>query len=1441
MSCVDQLAQPEPECSSDFNPTILFHALRDGIGSLVAKKGWFGAWGLLAVVFCLSAPLSAQTTGTSGNFTYSDNGIYITITDYPTDAVGDVAIPATINGKPVTKIGDNAFSFCTGLTSVSIPTSVTSIENFAFSNCAELTSISIPASVTSIGYGAFSGCAGLVSFSVDAANPNYSSSDGVFFNKLQTSLIQYPGGKSGPYTIPSSVTTIGSNAFSGCTGLTSVEIPAGVTSIVSYAFNGCTGLVAFSVDAANPNYSSLDGVLFDQLQTSLIKYPAGKSGAYTIPSSVTTIEYGAFSGCARLTSISIPSSVTTIGVQAFSDCTGLASVSIPSSITTISERAFSGCIALTSVPIPSSVTTIEVQAFYRCAGLTNVAIPSSVTTIGEASFSGCTGLTSVSIPSSVTTIGGNTFSDCTGLTGVSIPSSVTTIGNFAFSGCTGLTNVSIPSGVTTIESYAFSDCTGLTSVAIPSSVTTIESYAFSDCTSLTSVSIPSGVTSIGSSAFSGCTALVSFSVDAANPNYSSLDGVLFNKLQTSLIQCPAGKSGAYAIPSSVTNIGSYAFYGCTGLTDVSIPSGVTTIGSYAFYGCTGLTDVSIPSGVLTLGDNAFYSCTGLTGISIPSSVTTIGSNAFYGCTALVSFSLDAANPNYSSLGGVLFNKLQTSLIQYPGSKSGPYTIPSGVTTIGSNAFSQCTGLTSVSIPSSVTSIDDSPFFGCTGLVSISVDAANPNYSSLGGVLFNKLQTSLIRYPAGMSGVYTAPSSVTSISDSAFYGCIGLTSVSIPSSVTTIESYAFFGCTGLTSVSIPSGVSNIGSLAFFGCNGLTNVAIPSSVTNIGFSAFANCASLVSVSVDAANPNYSSLDGVLFNKPQTLLIACPAGKSGAYTIPSGVSRIADRAFSECTKLTSVSIPSGVSLIGGGAFSGCTGLTSVSIPSSVTTIEYYAFYGCLNLTRAIFTGNAPAVDYFVFAQTANGFTLYYLSGSSGFTSPTWHGYPTALLSAPTTGISDDFTYSDDGTSITITDYPTDAVGAVEIPSTINGKPVTSIGDYAFSGCYGLTSVSIPSSVTSIGSYAFYFCTELTSVSIPSSVTSIANGAFSVCVGLVSFSVDAANPNYSSLGGVLFNKLQTSLIQYPGGKSGAYTIPSSVTSIADEAISSCINLTSVLIPSSVTSIGSYGLYGCPELKRAIFKGDAPTLGSDAFTQSANGLTIYYINGSLGFSSPTWEGYPAFPMEQPQLTGSPPTTTGTLGVSYYYSCTATGVPPPAFSVTSGTLPDGLSISSTGVISGTPTVAGTFSGTITATNEAAPDATQAFTITINTALQTWRQTYFGTTANTGTAADSAVSNLDGLPNLIEYALGGTPTVANSAIPPKLGTVTIDDETYLTLTFTPQRSDITYTIEVSGDLTGDWTSIPLSGLLTMGQTYTHTDTIAVATGAPRFIRLSVSGQ
>jgi hypothetical protein len=218
-------------------------------------------------------------------------------------------------------------------------------------------------------------------------------------------------------------------------------------------------------------------------------------------------------------------------------------------------------------------------------------VPNSVTSIVVSAFSGCTSLTNVTIPNSVTSIGDEAFSCCTGLTGVAISNSVTSIGHYAFWGCTSLTSAAIPNSVTSIGDYAFSHCSSLTNVAIPNSVTSIGHYAFSYCSSLTNVAIPNSVTSIGDGAFSWCISLSAITVDALNTAYSSQDCVLFNKTRDTLVQYPPGKSGSYAVPNSVTSIGSYAFDGCAGLTSVTVGDSVTSIGDYAFCGCSSLAGV----------------------------------------------------------------------------------------------------------------------------------------------------------------------------------------------------------------------------------------------------------------------------------------------------------------------------------------------------------------------------------------------------------------------------------------------------------------------------------------------------------------------------------------------------------------------------------------------------------------------------------------------------------------------------------------------------------------------------------------------------------------------------------------------------------------------------------------------------------------------------------
>jgi hypothetical protein len=242
-------------------------------------------------------------------------------------------------------------------------------------------------------------------------------------------------------TIPDGVTSIGNYAFTGCSSLTSVTIPDSVTSIGTNAFLYCSILTAIEVAVANNDFSSMDGILFNKAQTTLIQCPGGKAGTYTIPEGVTAIGTRAFDSCVSLTSVTIPSSVTSIENSAFYKCSSLTSVTIPDGITSIQNSAFYGCSKLTGVTIPDGVKSIGNSAFYNCSSLTSVTIPSSVTSIGSYAFTGCISLTSVMIRDGAISIGDQAFRNCFSLTSVTIPSSVTSIGGSAFGHCTGLTRI----------------------------------------------------------------------------------------------------------------------------------------------------------------------------------------------------------------------------------------------------------------------------------------------------------------------------------------------------------------------------------------------------------------------------------------------------------------------------------------------------------------------------------------------------------------------------------------------------------------------------------------------------------------------------------------------------------------------------------------------------------------------------------------------------------------------------------------------------------------------------------------------------------------------------------------------------------------------------------------------------------------------------------------
>ena len=440
----------------------------------------------------------------------------------------------------------------------------------------------------------------------------------------------------------------------------------------------------------------------------------------------------------------------------------------------------------------------------------------------------------------------------------------------------------------------------IASVVINSGVTSIGDSAFENCDSLISITIPSSVTRIGDYAFRGCNSLTSITVDGSNQNYSSQDGVLFNKDKTVLIQYPIGNTRIlYRIPNIVTSIGDWAFYGCNSLTSITMPNSVTSIGDCAFAHCDSLTSIEIPNSVTSIGHAAFWYCDSLTSIEIPNSVTSIGHDAFSNCYNLTSIEI----PNsVTSIGDGAFSSCYslTSI-----------TIPNSVTSIGGSAFEFCYSLTSIEIPNSVTSIGYGAFDECRSLTSITVDGNNQNYSSQDEVLFNKDKTVLIQYPIG--------------------------------------------------------------------NIRTSYTIPNSVTSIGDGAFMHCFSLTSITVDGNNQNYSSQDGVLFNKDKTVLIQYPIGNTRtSYTILNSVTSIGDYAFYDCNSLTSITIPNSVTRIGDSAFYLCSSLTSITIPNSVTSIGDHAFCFC-SLTDVYYSGsdnewNNISIGYS--NDTLNNATIHYNS---------------------------------------------------------------------------------------------------------------------------------------------------------------------------------------------------------------------------------------------------------------------------------------------------------------------------------------------------------------------------------------------------------------------------------------------------------------------------------
>jgi len=544
--------------------------------------------------------------------------------------------------------------------SYSVAEGCTSIRPLALYYVGSLKELALPASFVEWTYYTLNGswygagpvcsCKQLQSVTVAEGNSHFKSSDGVLYSADMTKLVYYPTRhkQSTSYTaddiaetvstlgfgaffrdpylaavvIPAGVTTLENAVFRRCSKLADVTIPAGVKSVGETVFAGCLNLKAIGLESGNTSYKVKDDVLFTYDLDTLVAYPCGRAGGYTVPDGTKMLADGAFLFASELTSLTIDADLTTIGNQSMRGCDKLTEVIFAegSRLERIKEQAFFSCPSLASLTFPASLEVIEKSAFYDCNALQSVTFAdgSKLAQISRMAFVSCDALESITFlgthdGSTELEIGSAAFRDCSMLTSLALPATTTVIGNSAFNGCNEMATVEFltPSSIRTIGEGAFQNC-GLTSIDLPSTVETIENSAFNSCHNLQTVNIPAATTSIDPRAFLFCSSLTNISVDEANAEYADCDGYLLSKDKTELKIFPSGKANRYftLLPPSLTRLGDYSFYYCKQLENVCIPKKVTSIGDYAFDLCSSLNAIAFLTddtiAVANVAEHAFH-------------------------------------------------------------------------------------------------------------------------------------------------------------------------------------------------------------------------------------------------------------------------------------------------------------------------------------------------------------------------------------------------------------------------------------------------------------------------------------------------------------------------------------------------------------------------------------------------------------------------------------------------------------------------------------------------------------------------------------------------------------------------------------------------------------------------------------------------------------------
>ncbi len=961
-------------------------------------------------------------------------------------------------------------------------------------------------------------------------------------------------------TIPSMyngkpVTTVEASAFDGCSNLIEINIPNTVTLVnigaegpaaAGNCFKGCTKLERVNVYEVegvieeDVVYSSVDGVLLrrNNGEVELAYFPYyTKSGTYRVPSNVTSIPQYAFKSCSKLETIIVPSSVKFVGEQAFASCSNLKEIRflVDDEITDertleLGEKVFYSNSILETLTLPSYVTNFDPGIIEYCSSLAYINIVGEYENANYASIDGVIvnkakteiifcprGRTGdYETPVNVDTIKAKAFASCNKLTSLVISGQVKLIEEEAFKSCYGLESLVFEGTATdvrlSIETNAFNGCSKITQVVLPENLISLKEASFGNMTNLTKVTVESSsenldfetnafgyldksnilgnykftVTDLvigknaGVFAISGVfgSKLENVDVEEGNPNYTSVDGVLYDKEITAVIYYPSGRSGSYTLPTTIKTIGARVFENTAEMNEIVFPATVESIGESAFQGCSKLERVVFEQGEtpLTIGDAAFKSCSSLIEINLPNRLTAISNSMLFGCSKL------------------------TSIV-----------VPDTIKFIGDEAFRNCSKLTTITLPSSLEEIEETEgsnagtaslntgvrihaFDYCASLTSISISENNKNFKTIDGILYKVIYDNenvkgldLIICPQGKEGEIVVAENVINVTAYSFYDTDLVTKVvfSDNSNGITFNTKVFYTCNKLEEVVLPTGMVNLPENLFYSCQKLASVEIPNTVIKLSGAAFYDCTSLASITFEEGGTEGLEIEKGTKGTSGTVYQGMFYKNKNIKTLilPERTTNIGDYAFA--------SYASGYGYTSGDY--SCS-LETVVIPSTVKSIGVYAFYGC-NIKNLTFT--------------------------------------------------------DGETELTIGDR---AFSKTLLEDIVLPGRLKTVADYAFTSLTSLKNITFSEKIEKIGTGTFSSCSNLTSIILPNSLKEIGTSAFSSCTKLES-------------------------VNFPNG--------SSLETIGSKAFNSCSNLTSIIIPKTVKTIKDQAFISCKSLESVTFEGD--------------------------------------------------------------------------------------------------------------------------------------------------------------------------------------------------------------------------------------------------------------